>query len=491
MRVSGLATGMDTESIIKDMMQAHRIPLDKITQKKQYLEWQLDDYRSINRNLTSMSKNMYDTILQQSTFISKSMSISNENAVGIRNVNSTSEFSGTLSIERLATKATLQSPKLDRVLAEDADLTTKLDQLPGFGPGEQTITITALNDKGVMEATDVIINTSEHTMKSALEKINKEANVSAFYDEHTGQVAFTAKNSGEGGIIVSGGFADSLKLDGQTAVDGLNAQFTFNGLVTERSSNTFEMNGFEINLKQVTTGDVTFSSSPDTDKIMGSVVKFVDDYNKLIEELNDKIRESKHRDFQPLSSEQKKEMSDKEIELWEEKAMSGTLRNDPTIQSMLSELRNVMNSSVKGSDGTEIRLSDLGITTSTDWRENGKLVINEDKLRQAISDDPNKVYELFAKSSDNEDEQGLAVRFRSVIDAGQKSISNRAGSKGAVNDTFTLGNTMKEMDNQITRFENRMKMVESQLWKQFGAMEMAIQRLNAQSANLMSALGGG
>ena len=51
MRIGGLASGMDTESIIRDMMNANRIPLDKITQKKQYLEWQLDDYRSINRNL--------------------------------------------------------------------------------------------------------------------------------------------------------------------------------------------------------------------------------------------------------------------------------------------------------------------------------------------------------------------------------------------------------------------------------------------------------
>ena len=46
MRISGLASGMDTESMIRDMMNAHRIPLDKITQKKQYVEWQLDDYRS-------------------------------------------------------------------------------------------------------------------------------------------------------------------------------------------------------------------------------------------------------------------------------------------------------------------------------------------------------------------------------------------------------------------------------------------------------------
>ena len=59
MRISGLASGMDTESMIRDLMNAHRIPLDKITQKKQYLEWQLDDYRTTNRQLlTSVKKRL-------------------------------------------------------------------------------------------------------------------------------------------------------------------------------------------------------------------------------------------------------------------------------------------------------------------------------------------------------------------------------------------------------------------------------------------------
>ena len=38
MRIGGLASGMDTETMIRDLMKAHRIPLDKITQKKQYID---------------------------------------------------------------------------------------------------------------------------------------------------------------------------------------------------------------------------------------------------------------------------------------------------------------------------------------------------------------------------------------------------------------------------------------------------------------------
>lgn len=100
---------MDTESIIRDMMTAHRLPLDKITQRKQYLEWQLDDYRSINRDLKSMSDNLFDTVMRQGTYLAKQVNISNENAVNIRSLSATSEFAGTLSIEKLATAATLHS----------------------------------------------------------------------------------------------------------------------------------------------------------------------------------------------------------------------------------------------------------------------------------------------------------------------------------------------------------------------------------------------
>lgn len=489
MRISGLATGMDTEQIIKDMMTAHRIPLDKITQKKQYLQWQLDDYRSMNRNLRDTAYKVTDTMGRQATFMQKTVSISNPDAVGIKGLSANAEFAGTIEISQLAKQATYQGRDKDRVFAEDADLSKKLSELNITGV--QKISITAPGKNGVIETKEVEIDTDQHTIQSALDKISKETGVTAFYDQHTGKIAMTSKESGKGDITVSGDFSVSIKLDGGTGVPGQNAQFTFNGLETERSSNTFNINGFEVNLKQVTTGPVTFSSAPDTDKILESVVKFVDDYNKLIDELHSKIREPKYRNFQPLSDEQKKEMKEKEIELWEEKAKSGTLRNDPTVASMLTELRQMMSSSVTMSDGTKISLKDIGIEPIKDFKENGKLKIDEDKLRKAISENPNQVYEVFGKPAKDADKGGIAAQFRKTVDNTISVISQKAGSTGSVSDSFTLGRTMKSMDKQIERFEDRLKMTEDRLWRQFTAMERAIQRANAQSASLMGAFGGG
>lgn len=468
MKISGLASGIDTESIIKDMMEAHRLPLNKITQQKQYLEWQLNDYRTVNRDIRTMSDTMFDTVMKSSMFMAKTVGISNENAVSIRALQATSELSGEIEVDQLAKAASWQSDSVEGVTAG-----SKMSELVNG----QSMTIQTPGSEAIIE----IPFEADDTIQSVIEKINKMAKVSAFFDEHTGRIAMTSKESGAGNIIVTG-----LSGKGQA---GQQAKFTFNGLETERASNTFEINGFEMTLKEVTSTAVTFSSTPDTDTVVDTLKQFVDDYNTLIDTLNHKVRESKHRDFPPLSAEQKTVMKEKEIELWEEKAMSGTLRNDPTIQRLLSNMRIAMTSSVDTSNG-RMSLADIGLTTSTDYLANGKLDINEDKLREAISQNPTAVYELFAKSGDELNEQGIATNVRESLREANRSITNRAGSFGSGNDSFILGRTVKEMDQQIDRFQDRMKTVESRYWKQFTAMEQAMQRANAQAAQLMSAFGG-
>ncbi|MBO0603321.1 flagellar filament capping protein FliD [Sporosarcina sp. E16_3] len=580
MRISGLASGMDTESMIKDMMNAHRIPLNKITQKKQYVEWQMDNYRATNRQLFDFSKKTFDTMILSTSFAAKTVNISSPDDVAIRNMGSTSDFSGSIKVDQLAKNATLQSGELKAGNVKLSDEQFKNSTLKELGINGTELLINSVDANGKMttEKKPLVLNETD-TLKTVLDRINKETGVNAFYDSHTGKIAMTAKNSGAGKIEVSGDLGKSLGLTNKTiqydgkkttstlkefdiveptkiqinrpgqpsvqlefgpdntlgyilkkinekvggntfqisangeitkvategeaeditfsgdlsaalglnsnSTTGQNSKFTFNGLETERSSNTFQINGFEFNLKQVTPPDgapISFSSAPDTDKIFDSVTKFVDEYNKLIEDLNKQIREPKYRDFQPLSAEQKKDMKEDEIKQWEEKAKSGTLRRDPTISSMLTQMRTALMGTV-GSD----TLKSLGITTSNDYTANGKLVINETELKKAISDDPNKVHEMFSKDGATVAEQGFARKLRTIVDKTQTSIAQRAGKTGSVNDTFSLGRSLKEMNSQIERFEVRLQKMESRYWKQFTAMETAINRANAQSASLMNA----
>lgn len=485
MRIGGMASGMDTDTIIRDLMKANRIPLEKVTQKKSYLEYQLNDYRSINRNLQSSIYKLNDTMLRAGTFTPKTVTSSNPDAVNIKSAGSSADFSGSIAVGQLAAQATWQSTGSN----PGKDLNAAIGDI--FGTGVTSINITAPGADGATGTTTPVTIEAGDTIESVLAKINASPGVNAFYDSKSGKIAMTAKNSGKGDIVVTETSGDpNVNLGvGQSGKDAL---YTINGLETSSSSNTFKTNGYEITLKQVTGTEfdhgtpITFSATTDTDKVVESVVQFVNDYNKMIEELNAKISETKYRNFAPLSDEQKKDMKENEIKLWEEKAMSGTLKNDPIISNMLTKLR----TSIVSNEVDGLSLRDIGITPSTNYLDNGKLFINEDKLREAITADPEKVANLFSEKAEGANKGGVAVQVRDVMEQGRAMIAERAGSVGAGNSTFTLGRNLDNMNKQITSFENRMKMVEDRLWKQFTAMEQAINRANAQSAQLMSSLGG-
>lgn len=497
MKIGGLASGMDTESIINDLMKAERIPLTKITQKKQTLQWQLDSYRTVNRKVQEFSENIWNNMIISTKFNAKITESSAPNDVSIKNKNSTSDFSGTIKIEQLAKNSTMQS----NVIATGAgkpSTTTMAD----IGITGTMIKVSAIDENGIMQDKDVTIASTD-TIQAVMDKITKQTGVNAFYDTNSGQIAMSTKHGGSNisgsEIIVTstGDVASKLGLAGKTVDDankGQKAIFTVNGLKMESSKNTVDVNGFEFTLKAANNTDINFSSKPDTDAIFDNIVKFVDDYNKLMDELNSLVREKTYRDFKPLSAEEKAEMSDKEIELWEEKAKSGLLKNDPVISGMITKMRSALMGSVKD-QGT---LKEIGIATPGGqyaWQDNGKLVVNEKKLKEAINADPDKVQKMFAQNGaaasagSTTGEQGFAVRLRAIAQSSYSEINKRAGKTGSTEDSFTLGRNLKDMNKQMDKFQERLKLVENRYWKQFTAMENAIQRANAQSANLTNAFG--
>lgn len=479
MRIGGLASGIDTESIIKDLMKAQRIPLDKVTQKKQYFEWQLNDYRTANRDLKGFSDKLFDNVILSKNFNAKNVTISAPDDITIKSKGNTEDFSGTIKVEKLATNATTVGvPVLNK------DFKVK--------EGETELKITAPNGKE-----RIVTLTVGDSIEQVAKKITEQSDVRAFYDTTTGQMGLSSKNSGADAktnnqIMISGSMINDLGLVGGTSIAGQDAIVHYNGMKITRPSNSFEIDGMEITLKASNNKDITFNATTDTDKVFDTVKGFVDDYNKLIEDLNKKIREPKYRNFQPLSTEQKADMKEKEIELWEEKAMSGTLRNDPELSNLLTTMRTALSGSVDLGNGEKISLSSIGITTSKNYLDHGKLVIDETKLKEAISKNPADVHKLFSSEvKDSKENQGIARKLRDAVNATQSSIQKSAGKIGDSNKAFSLGRTLDAMNKQIENFESRMQMVESRYWKQFNAMENAIQRANAQSASLMSALGGG
>ncbi|TKC17043.1 flagellar hook-associated protein 2 [Robertmurraya kyonggiensis] len=481
MRIGGLASGMDIDTIVSDLMKAERVPLDKLTQKKQYLEWQRDDFREINKMMLSLDTMIFEDLILSDTYNQKTVSISDSNEVAIKNVSSASDFSGTINVKKLATAAMIVKSNTGVT-----DSSKKISDIFSNLAIPHEITVQAIKKDGTLDdGFKISFNPVEETLESLIAKINEQTGVTMFFDTKTGGLSVSAKNTGDVAgtdeIVLSGDLFTKLGLDTATKTAGVNAEFTYNGITTTRSSNTFTINGFEISLKNANNKDVTFSSTADVDKITEKIVKFVDEYNKLIEKLNTELNEKKYRDYQPLTSEQKEAMEEKEIELWEEKARSGTLRNDSALSSALNKMRTDFYSPISGISGLS-QLAEIGITTTANYMDGGKLTIDEKKLKEAIANDPNAVRQLFAKEGTETGDKGIARRLRDTLKSTMDTIEQKAGKATSVNTTFSLGRNLDSIEDQIDRFQERLIQIEDRYWRQFTAMEKAIQQANTQSA---------
>ncbi|OAS85837.1 MULTISPECIES: flagellar filament capping protein FliD [Metabacillus] len=335
------------------------------------------------------------------------------------------------------------------------------------------------------------------SLDSVLSKISSsDAGLSAYYDTFTDQVTLTRKETGdfnEAGneIITTPGFLNNiLRFGSGSETGGDNAVFTVNGLSTERTSNTFDMNGVTFTLKDKllsTEPSISINVANDTNKVVENITKFVNSYNELIEKIQTKVNEEKYKDYLPLTDTEREGLSEKQQEKWEEMARSGLLRRDSLLSGLLSKMRTDFYSPVSNAtvDSNVKQLSSIGITTTSNYLEGGKLVINEDELRKAIEENPESVEKLFTSSGSTSGEQGILNRLYDSLTNTMDSIKTKAGNLNATNDTFTLGKNLNRITDQMDRFEDRLTQVENRYWAQFTAMEKAIQKSNSQMSYLM------
>lgn len=281
---------------------------------------------------------------------------------------------------------------------------------------------------------------------------------------------------------------DGMTFSSQMTADvkaGQNAVLTVDGTVIERNTNTFELDGITMELTSEyhdTGTPISLTTSRDTDKIVDSLKSFVEDYNALVEELNEHLKETaNYKKYPPLTDEQKKEMSDKEIELWEEKSKEGLLHNDANITSFLGDMRMVLYSSVEGAG---LSLYDIGIETSDNWRDNGKLVIDEDVLKSMVATNADAICKLFTDR-----EQGLgagmqkALKDAANVSSGSPGTMVRyAGTKDVLTTSNTLYEEMKHISETLSNLNTKYQLEKTRYWNQFNAMEQAISNMNSQSS---------
>lgn len=466
MRISGFASGMDIDSIVEGLIKAERLPLDKVEKKLQTLEWKRDDYRAMNTALLNFSNevsamrytNKYRVYSAISTDSSKvTANALNTASVGTTTISNVTQLATSASVVGAATGYTGQTSaaSLDNLVGKQLTI------------GNETFAV-ATGD----------------TIQSFVSKVNaSNTGVNMYYDHVTGRFSVTNKETGAGTIDVGGDLADTFGLaTGATKTDGQNAILTINGIQTERTSNTFTENGVTYTLNNTFAGSVTTAVKADTDTIVHNIVSFVNKYNELIDSIQSKLNEERNRNYGPLTDEEREALSEKEIEKWETTAKAGLLRNDQTLSNVLSNIRldfyrQVSNDKISADFN---HLTKIGITTSPNYRDGGKLVIDDAKLRAAIEADPQSVEQLFRG------ENGIVSKLSATLTTGMNAITSKAGNANTTNQQFSIGRELEDLNKSKSRWEDRLKQIESKYWNKFTQMEKLISNMNSQSSTLSS-----
>ena len=341
-----------------------------------------------------------------------------------------------------------------------------------------------------------MIQTSDtETVQEMVDRFNNQFAAKMVFNEENQTLEITDVS---GNVVLSGGDADGTaamaSLFGQGSIEfntvgtslveqrGQNAKLKVNGIEIERNSNSFDLEGINIQLMGESADPITLTTERDTDKIVNGLKDFVEAYNGLVDELNGYLTEdANYRKYAPLTDAQKKEMSEKEIEKWEEKAKEGLLRNDSTIESMLGSLRTVMYEKVESAG---MALYDIGIETSADYKANGKLELDEDKLRTALSNNLESVQLLFTDK-----ENGVGNKISEILKENANVSSGSpgllvkyAGTKTALNIDNSLSKQLSEINERLKTLNKKYETERSRYWQQFSQMEQALSQLNSQSS---------
>jgi len=352
---------------------------------------------------------------------------------------------------------------------------------------EATLTV---NDKAVqIRATDSLGDT--------INKINNTGGVSMSYDRLTDQFTLQARlgnyDPASTTLTLDGGgsnFFDLISGTGEAPeiVAGQKAIVRLNDEDTDREFNTnsFEFRGVNITINDTFSGEaVSVNLARDSEPALNAIKGFIDSYNAIIARLEGLLSERKGANeagYKPLTDEEKAGMTDKQIEEWEAIAKKGILRNDNGIQNLVNNLRRSFFESI---EGMGVSASQIGLTTGA-YRDGtgGQIIINEEKLKEALEKDPEMVADIFVKI-DTSSGSPRGVGLLHKLDGLMRDYVNESQPISI----RSLEDSLKRVNEQIQRMQERMFAEEDKLYRQFAAMETAMQKLQQQGGWFNAMLG--
>lgn len=506
-RLTGLMSGMDTESLINSLVEARKAKVTKVKKTQMSVQNKMDAWTDLNKKLKSFQSSI-SNLRYEGAYMKKAVSISDGNVASVLADDDAMLSTQTLKVKSIASTGYLTGAQLSTDSGK-ASAGTLLSDL-GVTEGSK-ISIKAGKNA---PATEIEI-TEGMTLSQFASKLS-DAGVNAKFDASSQRLFISSKNAGEAadfslddadggetlkklGLLAApkGATSEEIKAGGFAVKNaGTDGVIELNGAEFTSTNNIYKVNGLTITAKQET-GDKTVSmtTSRDTSAMYDMVKKVIKEYSELVNEMDKLFNADTKTKYEPLTDEEKSEMSDYEIEKWEEKMKAQTLAGDSTVRSITSSLSDLFDSSYT-INGKKLTLFDFGIETAGyfDAADNEKHALHifgdEDeekyknetnKLKNMIAADPDTVAKFFSK---------LANDIYDKMNDMSSRVPNQR-TFGSFYDDVTMKTDHKNYDKKISDMEEKITEYEDKWYKKFAAMEKAMAKMQSNSNAVSSMIGGG
>ncbi len=442
----GLATGLDTNALITELMTIERAPVTRLEGDKSWLNNRLAAFQDFDARL-----NMFLTTV-------KDFGDRDQYFTKVATTSSDDFFTATADSEALANttyqvevKSLAQVQKSYSNTDTNTGFSSETDSL--FGTGDLTFTVDGVDHT-------IALTTENNSLEGIMQAINDadigiSANIINDGSENPFRLSLTGQDVGSSFSVddsdLTGGISLGTFVTSQPATSAL---IEVDGLEITSTSNTIKdaIPGVTLNLLEAELGTTTqISIGEDNSSLQSNMTAFVTGYNAVVSFISSQST-----------------IGDSE---------GGILSGDSGLNSIKRHLQEML-TSLTDNEGSFKALSQLGLETQKD----GTLKLNTTTLTDAIETDLDSVISLIAGDEDGND--GLIAEFETYLE-GMTDSSNGvlAGRSESINANIS------SIDNRITQLELRLEKREITLKKQFSAMEMLVSTMNAQSDFLTQQMG--
>lgn len=365
--IGGIISGLDTQSIISQLMELERVPLTRLETRKTTLNNQITAWQDANTRILAL-KTKLDALATASTFAAKNLVSSDESI--LKGTATYSAQAGTyyLTVNSLA--------RANQLKTEGYANTTST-----VGTGTISIAV------GSGAAKDIVIDDTNNSLIGVRDAINRAGAgvTAAIINDGSAtnpyRLIITSSTGGVAGRLtvtadptLFGGVAPTTLQTGEDASITLGAGA--DAITVSKGTNqiTDLIPGVTLNLQKADVSKtITVAIENNTEPTKQAIKDFVEQYNNLVDFLN---QQSKYNT---------------------ETNTGGTLFGDSSLQMIQAELANKIFNPVAGLNQSITVLSQIGITSTT---KDNKLSINETELDSALSANMGQVKALFATVGD-------------------------------------------------------------------------------------------